>query len=47
MAKPVIKSTDDARQGSVGHNVRYILVLSVILATAALAFVWFFSIAPK
>lgn len=42
---PIIKSTAEARQGTTGHNVRYMLGFSVIGAVMALAvvYLWFFS----
>ena len=37
---PVAKSTTDARQGVTGHNVRYVLAISVVAAIIAVGVVW-------
>lgn len=42
---PITKSTPEARQGTTGHNVRYVLGFGVIGAVVALAvvYLWFFA----
>jgi hypothetical protein len=37
----VVKTTNQARQGVTGHNVRYVLTVGTALAIAALAVIWF------
>lgn len=37
---PEDKSTDEVRQGTTGHNVRYVLAISLVAALAALAVAW-------
>ena len=39
MLKRIVKSAEDARQGVIGHNVRYVLYWGVGLAIAALGIV--------
>ncbi len=39
--KPVIKPTNEARQGVTGHNVRWVLGLSVLAVVVLLAGLWF------
>ena len=37
---PIVKSANAARQAVTGHNVRFVLVVSVIAAIVALGVVW-------
>ena len=37
----VIETTTEARQGVTGHNVRYVLVVSVVAAVIAMAVIYF------
>jgi hypothetical protein len=37
----VVESTTEARQGVTGHNVRYVLIFSVVAAVAAMVIVYF------
>ena len=41
MQEPIEKSTDAARQGVTGHNVRYVLAISLVAAVVILAILWF------
>jgi hypothetical protein len=41
MLGPVQKSTNAARQGVTGHNVRYVLAISRGVAVVILAIIWF------
>jgi hypothetical protein len=36
----VVKTTNQARQGVTGHNVRYVLTVGTVLAVAAMVLVW-------
>ena len=36
----VVKTTNQARQGVTGHNVRYVLTVGTALAVAAMVVVW-------
>jgi hypothetical protein len=38
----IVKSTTEAREGVTGHNVRYVLVVSVVGAAVVLAGLWFY-----
>jgi len=38
--QPVYKPTNEARQGVVGHNVRYVLMISLGAAVLLLACIW-------
>jgi hypothetical protein len=38
--QPVYKRTDEARQGVVGHNVKYVLMISLGAAVLLLACIW-------
>jgi hypothetical protein len=38
--RPVVKTTNQARQGVTGHNVRYVLTIGTALAVAAMVVVW-------
>ncbi|WP_170145995.1 hypothetical protein [Rhodoplanes elegans] len=42
---PITRSTPQARQGTVGHNVRYVLGFGVVGAVLALTvvYLWFFA----
>ena len=44
-AAPIVKKADEARQGVTGHNVRYVLMISLATAIVALlaaaAFIFF------
>jgi len=40
--KPTVKSTTQARAGVTGHNVRYVLMISLGAAIVALAVAWYF-----
>jgi len=37
----VVESTTEARQGVTGHNVRYVLVISLVAAVAAMVVAYF------
>jgi len=37
---PIVKSADAARQAVTGHNVRFVLIISVVAAIVALGAVW-------
>jgi hypothetical protein len=39
--RPIEKSTDAARQGVTGHNVRYVLAISLGAAVVILGCIWF------
>ncbi len=39
---PIVKSTDDARQGATGLNVRYVLIAGLVLVIVAFALVYSF-----
>jgi hypothetical protein len=41
MEQPIEKSTNKARQGVTGHNVRYVLAISLGAAVVILAILWF------
>lgn len=44
-AKPrIVKSADEAREGVTGHNVRYVLAVSLIGIVIAFAALWFYFI---
>jgi hypothetical protein len=38
--KPIVKSTNAARQAVTGHNVRIVLAVSVVVAVIALGVTW-------
>jgi hypothetical protein len=38
--RPIEKSTNQARQGVTGHNVQYVLMISVGAAVLVLACIW-------
>ncbi len=38
--RTVVKTTNQARQGVTGHNVRYVLTIGTALAVAAMVVVW-------
>lgn len=40
------KTTNQARQGVTGHNVRYVLVISLIAVVAIFFGLWFYYFAP-
>ena len=42
MQEPIEKSTNAARQGVTGHNVRYVLAISLGATVVILAVLWFF-----
>jgi len=37
----IVETTTEARQGVTGHNVRYVLLFSVLAAVAAMVIVFF------
>jgi hypothetical protein len=41
MLRPIQKPTNAARQGVTGHNVRYVLAVSLGAAVVILAVLWF------
>jgi len=43
MSEPIRISARDARQGVIGHNVRYVLFWGIVLAIGALAVVAYFA----
>jgi hypothetical protein len=36
----IVKNTTEAREGVTGHNVRYVLIISVVGAAVVLAGLW-------
>jgi hypothetical protein len=36
----IVKTTDEARQGVTGHNVRYVLATSIIAVIVAFGIAW-------
>ena len=38
----IVKNTTEAREGVTGHNVRYVLIISVVGAAVVLAGLWFY-----
>ena len=40
--KPIVKTTNEARQGVTGHNVRYVLFWSIAAVAIVFALLWFF-----
>jgi hypothetical protein len=40
--QPVVKNTVEAREGVTGHNVRYVLVISLAGAVVAFGVLWFY-----
>jgi hypothetical protein len=38
----IIKNTTEAREGVTGHNVRYVLITSLVGAALILAGLWFY-----
>jgi hypothetical protein len=43
---PIEKPTDEARQGVTGHNVKYVLAISLGAAVLVLACLWLVFFAP-
>jgi hypothetical protein len=41
-----VKSTDAARQGVTGHNVRYVLIIGIVAAVALMTVVYLGFFAP-
>jgi hypothetical protein len=39
---PIVKSTNQARQGVTGHNVRYVLVIGILAVAAIFALLWLY-----
>jgi hypothetical protein len=38
--RPIVKSTDAARQAVTGHNVRFVLAISLFSAVVCLGIIW-------
>jgi hypothetical protein len=38
----IVKNTTEAREGVTGHNVRYVLITSLVGAAVVLAGLWFY-----
>ena len=38
--RPIVKRTNEARQAVTGHNVRYVLAISLVAAVLALGVLW-------
>lgn len=38
--RPIVKSTNEARQAVTGHNVRYVLAFGTLGAVVALGILW-------